>query len=332
MEVKYFPFQPHCFAFGGFDLQMLNTLEAVRNAGVNAEKLDVWSRDADFEILHIWGMGPSNFDVIDWARKAGKKVVATVLLPYHDTLRSLLGYFYRWTLGEGRHLISHLKAADRVVVLNEGQSRVLQRFYGVAKERICIIPNIIESAYFEPPEFDFKAHYSIEDFVLCTGNISYRKNQLNLARACVDMNQNLVLIGNVLDGAESYGQELEKLIRDNPRILWIRELPKASGALIGAYHECRVFALPSRNETQPISALEAAAMKKPLVLMDRAYARQQFYKGAFLCHSSSPADIRRALEKALGKKEEGETGPDLTACTAAEVGARYKECYHQISK
>lgn len=331
MQIRYLPFQPHCFAFGGFDLQMLNTLDAVRAAGVEAEKLDIWSRDSDFDILHVWGMGPANFEVIEWAKKAGKKVVATVLLPYHDTLRSFLGFGYRWTLGQGRNLIRHLKMSDRVVVLNELQASVLHRFYGVEKKRISIIANIIESAYFGKAEFDFKSSYHIRDYVLCTGNISHRKNQLNLARACLELKQDLVLIGNVLDGAEAYGHELEQLISGNPHVLWIKELPKASGVLVGAYQDCKVFALPSRNETQPISALEAAAMNKPLLLMDRAYARQQYYRGAVLCRSGSPRDIGHGLESAMKKKENGAQGPDLSSCTAAVVGARYRECYQQLS-
>ncbi len=73
MKVKYIPFQPHCFAFGGFELQMLNTLEAVVNSGVIAEKLNPWGRVNDFEIIHYWGLGFIHFESILWAKHAGKK-------------------------------------------------------------------------------------------------------------------------------------------------------------------------------------------------------------------------------------------------------------------
>jgi glycosyltransferase involved in cell wall biosynthesis len=329
MKVKYLPFQPHCFAFGGFDMQMLNTLEAVRKSGVDAEKLDIWSRDTDFDVLHVWGVGPSNFEVIQWAKKAGKRVVSTVLLPYQDTLRSNLGYWYR-RFSSGRQLMHHLKLIDRIVVLNELQLRVLKRYYGVCEDRIAVVPNIIEENYFKVPEFDFKSHYNLSGYVLCVGNISHRKNQVNLARACIEMHQDLALIGNVLDGEDSYGQQLEALISGKDHIVWIKELPKASGSLVAAYYQCAAYALVSRKETQPISALEAAALNKPLVLMDRAYARQEYYMGAVLCQSDSPKDIRKALQIALAKKGEAAPNPSLNNCRQERVGALYRECYQQL--
>ncbi|MEO6289142.1 MAG: hypothetical protein ABIO76_04445, partial [Ginsengibacter sp.] len=113
MKVKYFPFQPHCFAYGGFEVQMLSTLDAVTKAGVEASKLDIWSRDADFDIIHLWGVSPHNFQIIDWAKKTGKSVVATVLMPYHDTIRSKLGYIHRFL--KIRHLIHYYSKIDKIV-------------------------------------------------------------------------------------------------------------------------------------------------------------------------------------------------------------------------
>src|SRR3569623_2271318 len=63
MRVKFFPWQPHCFAFGGFDMQMLDTLDSIKNVGVDASKLDIWSRDNNFDIIHLWGVGMLNYHV-----------------------------------------------------------------------------------------------------------------------------------------------------------------------------------------------------------------------------------------------------------------------------
>ena len=331
MKVKYYPWQPHCFAFGGFDMQMINTLEAVKKAGVDADKLDIWSRHNDFEIIHLWGVGPNNYEIIDWAKKAGKKIVATVLSPYYDTTKSRLGYYYR-KFFRVRQLTRYYALIDKIVVLNELQLKVLRNYYGVSPSKMEIIPNIVEEKYFEIPSFEFPQKYKIEKYVLCTGNISPRKNQHNLAAACIHLNLTLVLIGNVLDGEERYGKKLEQLISGHKNILWLSELPKASDELTAAYYYCSLFALPSYEETQPISALEAVAMRKPLLLMNRQYAKQEFYKGAILCKSGSIKDIEASLKKSFGVKGNSLENIAILECKENNVGKKYKDCYLNLMK
>lgn len=328
MRVKYLPHQPHCFAFGGFDIQMLNTLKAVQDAGVNASKLDVWSQDKDFEILHVWGVGPHNFTTVDFAKKAGKLVIATVLVPYHDTLRSKLGYYYRFF--RLRKMIETFGKIDKIIVLNNLQFKILHEYYKVSLSKMEIIPNIIEEAYFRIPDFDFKKKSGIENYVLCTGNICARKNQYNLALACINLNLNLVLIGNVLDGEILYGEKLAALAKQHANIRWIKELAHGSDELVSAYFNCMIYALPSKSETQPISALEAVAMKKSLVLLDRMYAYQSFYSNAILCKSGDVKSIEKGLAKAMNKKGSLEYDTEILNCKKEKVGNLYKDLYENL--
>jgi glycosyltransferase involved in cell wall biosynthesis len=330
MKVKYFPYQPHCFAFGGFEIQMLSTLNAVVKVGVDASKLDVWSRENNFDILHLWGVGPPNYQVIDWAKKSGKSIIATVLLPYHDTLRSKLGYIHRFF--RIKELIKYYNKIDKIVVLNQTQSKILTRYYKIHPSRIEIIPNVVEDKYFKISGFNFSEKYGIENYVLCTGNISSRKNQYNLAVACTRLNLNLVLIGKVLDGEEAYGKELEVYVSKHKNILWIPELPNASEELVAAYYNCLLYALPSKNETQPISALEAVAMKKPLILMDRMYAHQNFYRNAVLSKSGLVKDIEAALKACLNNTTPPKENEDILSCRDENVGRLYKSCYLGLTK
>jgi glycosyltransferase involved in cell wall biosynthesis len=330
MKVKYLPCQPHCFAFGGFDIQMIKTLDSVQKQGIDASKLDIWSRDNDFDIIHLWGVGTQNYQVIDWAKKSRKAIVATVLLPYHDTMRSKLGYYYRFF--QIKKLIHYYKIIDKIIVVNNLQLKVLKRYYKVPSSKIEIIPHLIENKYFEIPNFNFSKKYSIDNYVLCTGNISSRKNQYNLTLACINLNLNLVLIGNVLDGEIVYGAKLETLVNQNKNILWIRELQSGSEELVSAYYNCKIYALPSKSETQPISALEAIATRKPLILMDRKYAYQSFYKGATLCKSPSVKDIEKALTKVLSNNSIAEENTEILNCKQEKVGEMYKACYSQLLK
>jgi glycosyltransferase involved in cell wall biosynthesis len=307
---------------------MINTLDSVRNAGVDASKLDIWSRDNNFDIIHLWGVGTPNYHIIDWAKKSGKRIIATVLSPYHDTIRSKIGYFYRFS--QIIQLIHYYKKIDRIVVLNNEQLKVLNKYYNVSPSKIDIIPNIIDNKFFRIPTFNFYEKYRISNYVLCTGNISSRKNQYNLALASINLNQNLVLIGNILDGETLYGEKLETLIRNHPNIIWIRELPSGSDELLSAYYNCKVYALPSKIETQPISALEAVAMRKPLILMNRKYAHQSFYKGATLCESPSVKDIEKALREVISNNKTAKENIEILNCTDEKVGNMYKACYSKL--
>lgn len=328
MKVKFLPWQPHCFAFGGFDIQMINTLDAVRDAGVEASKLEIWSRDKDFDIIHLWGVGQPNYHVIDWAKKSGKRILATVLLPYHDTVRSKLGYYNRFF--QVRQLIRYYKKIDRIIVVNEMQSRALTKYYRVPGSKIEVIPHLVNEQYFGTPDFNFSDKYGIANYVLCTGNVSSRKNQYNLALACMNLNLNLVLIGNVIDGENRYGEKLEELIKGKENILWLKELPEGSEELISAYCHCKLYTLPSKSETQPIGALEAVAMRKPLILMDSRYAHQSYYNSAILCKSPSVKDIEKALTIACNKNHIADWNPEILKCKPENVAKRYKECYIKL--
>jgi hypothetical protein len=55
--VRVIPAQPHCFAFGGFEIQMLAAMESAWAAGADVAPLDYWRREADFDLLHFWGDG-----------------------------------------------------------------------------------------------------------------------------------------------------------------------------------------------------------------------------------------------------------------------------------
>jgi glycosyltransferase involved in cell wall biosynthesis len=294
MIIKFYPYQPHCFAFGGFDLQMLNTLDAIKSFSVNANKLDVWSRDNNFNIIHLWGISFHNYKIIDWSNKAGKKIVATVLLPDFDTLRQkisyLVNYYTFWKLQ-----IKYFNKVDKFVVVNDLQLSILVKYYKVNKDKIYIIPNIVEDQYFKKPSFNFANKYNTSDYILCVGNICKRKNQFNLAKACINLNINLVLIGNLIEGDEFYEKKLLTLIKDNNKVIWIRELPKASEELVSAYKDCKAFALISHEETQPISALEATVIGKPIILANKAYAKQEYFKNAFLVNPNSIEDIIDAI-------------------------------------
>lgn len=330
MKISHYPNQPHCFAFGGFDMQMLNVINSVNSIGVNAVKMDVWSRERDFDILHVWNVTPYNYHVINWAKKSNIKVVATVLFPYSSYLLWLK--YYKNIFTKQMKMAKHIhNLIDKYVVLNERQLEMLNRYYGICKSKIEIIPNIINEEFFNS-RYDKNTSINLPlfDYVLCTGNISNRKNQLNLAKAAIELNINLVIIGNVLDGEESYASELKFLVENNKNILWKREIEEGSTELVNYYKNCKVFALPSYEETQPISVLEAVCLDKPILMQNKEYAKQKYYNGAYLCENGSVKSIKKELVKIYNSSIQVDINEFIDECKQDSVAEKYKILYESL--
>jgi len=220
---------------------------------------------------------------------------------------------------------------DKFVVLNESQSKMLIRYYNIDKNKIEIIPNIInENFYLAVNDSLAVKDLAFNNYVLCTGNISSRKNQLNLAKAVTELNLSLLLIGNILEGEEAYAKELQLLINKNKNIIWKTEIQEGSNELVNYYINCKIFALPSYEETQPISALEAICLNKPILLQHKEYAKQKYFNCAYLCKDGSVASIKEGLLKFL--KDENTLLPNLhiEECRQESVAYKYKELYDSL--
>lgn len=329
--VRVVPLQPHCFAFGGFELQMIGAMESARSVGANVATLDFWSKDASFDVLHLWGLSLEHKETIYWAHLAGKKVLVSALVNYPGW-KQRLRLLASWLLGPARLRKQMLSWIDGVTVVNELQKNYLAYSIGFPAEKIFVIPNIVDEIFFSGEDDNSDFDVGLEDYVICTGNICARKNQLSLACACKQIGVPLLIVGDVLLGEESYGKKLTDEISGCSSIRWIRGLAPASENLASAYKRATVFALPSYSEQQPISALEAAAARKPLLLADRPYARQKLYANAALVNPASIGSIAETLRKVLDAPSRYCPPADmLEKCRYRNVGKNYLAAYENLT-
>lgn len=335
MKIKYLPSQPHSMAFGGFEIQMLGAFDACKSAGANVEKMDVWSRDSDYDILHCWGMDLYNFNSVLWAKKSGKKVVLTALLSYYETPISIIRHFASiYITRGGKYFHTMVKECDIIVVVNDKQAEILSTYFSVNKDKIRVIPNFIGKRFFDKSETNSTTKYDIlkNTYALTTGNVCKRKNQVRLSKACLKSQTKLVIVGKSIEGENEYGLELEKIVANsNGNIIWIKGLSENSIELIELYRNCSIFCLPSHFEMQPISALEAVASSKPILLGKHAYANQIYYKNACLVNSNSIESIAQGIKK-MKSFPEKYTVPleNINACRFENVGEEYKKIYLEL--
>jgi glycosyltransferase involved in cell wall biosynthesis len=328
--VRVVPFQPHCFAFGGFEVQMITAMEAARAAGADIAPLDFWGCEADFDVLHLWGLELQHSNTVKWAHAANKKIVISALTNYPGW-RSSLRHLFSFAMGPARLRKPMLAQLDCITVVNSEQKKYLINTLGFPTEKVFVIPNVIDDIYFAGKE-EVDDDFEIENYVICTGNICPRKNQLALVRACRKIGVPLLLVGNVLTGEEDYGRAVAEAITSHSGVRWVKGWPPGSAELAAAYRRSAVFALPSYSEQQPISALEAAASRKPLILGARPYAKQEFYEHALLVNPHSVEAIAAALRKALDRPEAYcPPAATLERCRHDKVGSAYLAIYKQLA-
>lgn len=327
MKVRTVPMQPHCFCFGGFDIQMLRTLEVMKRNGIDAAPLDFWSRDGDFDVIHVWGLTSTQEIVIKTAKAYGKKVCVTHLAPsltLYNRLRHVGSYL---VTGRRRIELDILKYVDRLFVCSEPQEQSAVRMFGMPREKVEIIPTIIDPLLFDsralPPFGD------LSDYVVCIGNIWPRKNQVRLAQAARVVQCPLLFVGNIMGGENAYADSFMELIERTPYFRWHRWVSEEDLRRIYA-HSVGV-ALPSFVETQPGAALEGAAMRKPLLLGNRPYALQKYYRGAYLANPSSVASIAKGLE-CVRENPTRHTPPEefIYECHPDWAGKKFKQIFDAL--
>lgn len=330
IKVKFFPLQAHSLAFGGFEIQMLTLLDNLQQYSTNdieVSKIDVWSRNSDYDIAHFWGLEPANLNNVIWAKNSGKKIVITVLLSYYEKIISLLYDKISKYIGIKKIQLEILKLVDAVVVVNDLQMTVAHNVFDVEKEKIFIIPNIIHNNFLRKN----KIQTASKNYILCTGNICKRKNQLYLARACAKLQKELILVGKVLPGEENYAKQVEEVVDSNSNIIWIKGLTENSEELIQLVQDCRVFALLSISETQPISILEALAFGKTLLLSDRKFAYQSYFVNAKKVNPESVESICTGINELYSDAKTSQFYDSVIEDFKGEsVAKKYEEVYRSL--
>lgn len=329
--VRVVPLQPHCFAFGGFEIQMIAAIESARAAGTDVAPLDFWQREADFDVLHLWGLQSHSY-TMQWAHAAGKKTVLSALVYYPSWIFSLR-HLVSLAVGPARQERTMLANVDCITVVNKAQAKYVVGTMGLHAEKVAVVPNVVEDIFFRQESRAESFSFGIENYVLCVGNICPRKNQLLLVDACRKLGVPLLLVGTVLTGEDDYARAVGEAIATCGSFRWIKGLNPGSVELAAAYQGAAVFALPSYMEHQPISALEAAASGKPLVLADRPYAKQEFYEHASLADPRSADAIAGALREALDRPDAFCPRPSvIEGCRRDKVGAAYTAIYQRLTK
>jgi len=319
-------------ARGGLELQAENTRAALEGLGVDVRILSPEDRTFDGDIVHFFGTYPGYPAVGHYCRTLRIPYVCTPVLLVDQS-----GAALRWRAFRKRYIQASwpreqaqlYRGAARLLTLTSAEERNLDDYFGGGLAEKVRIPIGVDARFHSGEATAFTSRFPIhEPFVLVTGRLEKRKNQLGVIRAMKGSGRPLVLIGGAedkpyLEACQAEGKDF---------VHYLGKLDLADPALAGAYAAARVFCMPSGSEVLSASALEAAVAGLPLVLGDAWGAQDIFGGDGRYVRPGDIGAIRRALDDLW----------DLNGNRAARakryrqefdwrsVGQRIVDVYHEV--
>jgi glycosyltransferase involved in cell wall biosynthesis len=331
MRVLFDHSSPFALAHGGFQIQIEQTANALRDLGIEVEFLRWWDEAQQGDIIHYFGRPVEAY--VHLAQQKGKKVVIADLLTELGSRSRALRLAQKALLEAARRALPRsftarlgwdaFSRADAVVALTRWEAYLVQTMFGAHASKIHVVPNGVEEIFFQ------SAPRERGSWLVCTATITARKRVLELAQAAVAAQTPVWIIGKPYSSADPYAVEFEQLASASAP--WVRyEGPVQNRArLAEIYREARGFVLLSTMESLSLSALEAAACECPLLLSDLPWARTVFESNASYCPVSSDpartaANLKRFYEATPRLK------PPPKPQTWSEIAKQLRALYEQL--
>lgn len=293
-SVCHFPSQPHCFSYGGFDFQMNRVIDLLqKNNSIDVTRIDLWDRNNKFQIAHFWGAEESHKLAIKYCKERRIRTIINVLFPpmsFFDQIKQKLKSRIKFLF----NLNQVYNLADAIVVLNQQQANFAHEILGINKNKIFVIPTIVDNAFYIKNQVNF-SNLKHHKYCLSVGTICHRKNQLVLMEAAIMNNFPVVFVGELETGEPEYTNKFIKKLKEN-EFLFTHIENLSPKELRPLYINSSMVSCVSYSETEPTCILEAMIFDKPLILADRPFARNEKFKGALFCDPNSSSSVANSLK------------------------------------
>lgn len=330
---------------GGGEIQLLETVRALEDSGVQAE-IGIGLIPVQGELIHLFSLHheencsairssgrPYVITPIYWDRGELSWVAPRILRMAErcETLGSLeagfsslgrqveslraQGAFVTPLPGFLRELVS---GAAMVLPNAQCEADCLSASLGGELPETRIIPNAAPAPESELDSAVFDFELPGEPFVLCVGRVEINKNQLALCAACRILGVPLVLAGELRDPA------YEALCRRTASSGALLCGPVTRVQAASLMRKAAVHALPSFAETPGLANLEADALGCRLVCSNRGAESEYFKEGAEYCDPLSIDSIADAIGSAMKRKrrrDKNQRTPDWNAVGRLTAGA-----------
>jgi glycosyltransferase involved in cell wall biosynthesis len=196
--------------------------------------------------------------------------------------------------------------ADVIITISKySQAKILEH-YGVAEEKIRIVPNGVDTETFQPSDWmAAKKQFNLgqEPTVLFIGSLTARKGLPYLVEAAKKVVKQKSNVKFLLVGSGPLRKQIEASVASaglSSNFVFHGNIPQSQ--LASAYNAADVFVLPSLQEGQGIVLLEAQACGKPVVAFGVGGAKEAVKNGesGFLLELGDIEGLADRLLKLLG--------------------------------
>ncbi len=287
----------------------------------------------DFDILHIYMIGPRSIRAIRKARAKGKKVITHAHLTADDFRDSFcfsnqIAPFLR------RYLTYFHNQADLVLCPSEYTKNVLIG-YGVKKE-IRAVSNGIDLGKFKfsaENRKEFREEFNLDGIVpLSVGHLFIKKGIATFINTAKKFQNKFVWIGRRYKGIED--PRTSGIVKSAPPNVIFAGYVKD---IIAGYSGCDIFFFPSFCENQGIVTLEAGACGRPILVRDILAYDGQLVNEVNCLKARTDEEfglqLKRLIEDEQLRRRLAENAHKLSREHSLEkVGAQLREVYEHLMK
>jgi len=303
MKIAYIMYPGACYMGTGDGSKMQAEIWAaeLERKGHHVERINPWGHYdwKSFDIIHVFGFGLWNYDMIHWGSGINPNFVFSPIidsntpmwkyrLATHCGCKKLRLYSQNYAL---RQLMPDIKL---FFARSEYEANYLRQGYGIENEKISIIPLSYREDHYDKT-------VKKEPFCLFAGTMTQpRKNVPRLIEAAKKYGFTLKLAGN--KGNAKSEVELRSIIGNASNIEILGFV--SDEELISLYNRAKVFALPSMNEGVGLVALEAAIHGCNIVITKLGGPKEYYSNdSAWLVDPYNVDDIGKAVISAMENNE-----------------------------
>ncbi|HVE68538.1 MAG TPA: glycosyltransferase family 4 protein [Solirubrobacteraceae bacterium] len=316
---------------GGGERVALSLYEALKSHVDQVEMFDPWSTKLrDFDVLHYFSsIGGEHFP--EWRKHVARLAVTPFIWPELPKWVALTRRARRAARrGMRRPVAGPYAAVDVLFPTSMREADLLVRNYAVPRNRVTVIPHGADLRFAEPATGTFAKTVGVPRFTLCPARIDQNKNQLRLVRALADMDLDLVILGDVAPGCESYAKACRAAA--GPRTRFLPSLPHGSEELRDGFVTADCVVMPSEYELCSMAMLEAGVAGTPLASTTGGGMVQHLSPYAEFFNPRSETEIGRAVLAAIATgRRPGQSEHFATKFSWDEVARRTVEAYLRVT-
>jgi len=335
IKISYFLFHPHgMFANGGGDVMLRNVEEWIAKKGFITQKYDIWSRNPDFDIFHLFASNGAVAEIYKPLKSLNKPLVVSAI-DYSNMgkLRLKLYKFFQlyYPFPNIHKFRQELFDYAHTIIANSiPEKRFLLDYFDIDEKKIEVIPVGVSSQFYNNESNEFVDKYGLQNYILCVGRINPRKNQIKTIEALKKLGKDIVFIGLPDPSEQKYFKDFKKIVDLTKNVHWIGQLDFDSNMLSSAYRNASIHILPSNPPEFPgISSMEAGLSGTKVITTHIDALEDTFKDFAYYCEPTKES-ILNVTKKALNDEPSDHLKNHLKDFMWKELVNKYIDIYKNI--